>query len=775
MQYSRLEKTIALLVSVLAISVLISYVVLAWTEPTVLPPGGNVPAPVNVGSSAQGKLGSLGVGISTPVSRFHIKDGQTWGSDLSIDATGVAGGRRWMLISTGGTAAEGQGKFLIRDNNAGIVRLTIDTAGRVGIGTFTPGYMLDVAGGVNVSGVYYRAGTAGISSSCPAGQTFSGLTSSGGIITSVGSCTSTGGVAVNYWTQVAPNLLYPNNTAWNVGIGTTGPVAKLDVRGRTYINPQPGFIASPTIDLAIGDTDTGLGWISDGNLAVYTNNAERMRITSNGRVGIGTTSPLAKMEVSNSNEANGLRVTTNFSLGPDSWGVTGEATGGTSNNWGGGFGAYGAPNRNIGVYGLAHGDAGTKYALYGAATGAGTNWGLYVESGNAYIGGNLRVTGLVNCNTIDTDASGNLFCGTDETGGAGGLTGTGAANKVAFWTSGTNLSNNANFHWDNTNQRLGIGTATPGSTLDVKGGIWLGGGTWKIGGISGAVSNYIEYTGTPMNIILPDTGTINMIGSGGGAVNLSVSGKITGQRIVLGGADDFSQIGVSSLASVSSGWSEGGRFDARSSGAGSTATGVVGDARNAETNYALHAWASGGTTNWGLFVEQGMSFLSGYTGIGIPFGTKPAYPLDVGGNTHISGQLRTEGSLGLGGAWSAYRLTLPNTAGFGGTGIANAWITYSSKRWKENITKIDNALEKVLALEGVEFDWKKEQGGKHDIGLIAEDVGKVIPDVVYYEDENKEYATGLNYDGLVAVLIEAIKTQQTQIDQLKSEISALKK
>jgi hypothetical protein len=54
-------------------------------------------------------------------------------------------------------------------------------------------------------------------------------------------------------------------------------------------------------------------------------------------------------------------------------------------------------------------------------------------------------------------------------------------------------------------------------------------------------------------------------------------------------------------------------------------------------------------------------------------------------------------------------------------------------------------------------------------------VGKVIPDVVDYEDENKEYATALNYDGLVAVLIEAIKTQQTQIDQLKSEISALKK
>ncbi len=50
-----------------------------------------------------------------------------------------------------------------------------------------------------------------------------------------------------------------------------------------------GFTATPTVSVAVGDSDTGLNWISDGNLAVYTNNVERMRIASNGAVTIYST------------------------------------------------------------------------------------------------------------------------------------------------------------------------------------------------------------------------------------------------------------------------------------------------------------------------------------------------------------------------------------------------------------------------------------------------------------------------------------------------------
>jgi len=70
------------------------FVVKAWQEPQLNPPAGNVPAPINVSATPQGKLGNLGIGIQTPISRLHIRDGQPFGTDLSLDAQGTTGGRR---------------------------------------------------------------------------------------------------------------------------------------------------------------------------------------------------------------------------------------------------------------------------------------------------------------------------------------------------------------------------------------------------------------------------------------------------------------------------------------------------------------------------------------------------------------------------------------------------------------------------------------------------------------------------------------------------------
>jgi len=102
--------------------------------------------------------------------------------------------------------------------------------------------------------------------------------------------------------------------------------------------------------------------------------------------------------------------------------------------------------------------------------------------------------------------------------------------------------------------------------------------------------------------------------------------------------------------------------------------------------------------------------------------------------------------------------------------IADAWTTYSSRRWKTNIEPIDGALDKVQRLRGVSFDWK--ENGKPDIGLIAEEVGEVIPEVVSYEENGKD-AKSVDYARLVAVLIEAVKEQQKEIDQQKAAIQTL--
>jgi Chaperone of endosialidase len=104
----------------------------------------------------------------------------------------------------------------------------------------------------------------------------------------------------------------------------------------------------------------------------------------------------------------------------------------------------------------------------------------------------------------------------------------------------------------------------------------------------------------------------------------------------------------------------------------------------------------------------------------------------------------------------------------GGTTLADAWTLRSSARFKSNIQTIPFALNTVLQLRGVTFDYKETQ--KHSIGFIAEEVGRVLPEVVESEANGRD-AKGLDYNRLTPVVVEAIKEQQQEIQnqQLKSK------
>ena len=104
-------------------------------------------------------------------------------------------------------------------------------------------------------------------------------------------------------------------------------------------------------------------------------------------------------------------------------------------------------------------------------------------------------------------------------------------------------------------------------------------------------------------------------------------------------------------------------------------------------------------------------------------------------------------------------------ANIGGNITASGTITANSdEKLKENVITIENALEKVLSLRGVEYD--RIDSGDHQIGVIAQEVEKVVPAVVY-GDEIKSVA----YANLVALLIEAIKEQHKEIEELKKLIN----
>jgi len=89
---------------------------------------------------------------------------------------------------------------------------------------------------------------------------------------------------------------------------------------------------------------------------------------------------------------------------------------------------------------------------------------------------------------------------------------------------------------------------------------------------------------------------------------------------------------------------------------------------------------------------------------------------------------------------------------------------FSDERLKENVVTIPNALEKVSQLRGVEFT--RKDGGKKGIGVIAQEIEEVIPEVVVTntdEDETKSVA----YGNIVGLLIEAIKDLQQEVEELK--------
>jgi hypothetical protein len=132
------------------------------------------------------------------------------------------------------------------------------------------------------------------------------------------------------------------------------------------------------------------------------------------------------------------------------------------------------------------------------------------------------------------------------------------------------------------------------------------------------------------------------------------------------------------------------------------------------------------------------------------------------------------GNVGLGTATPTVRLHVS------GDIIANSVAGTSDRRFKTNIHPVDNALAKVKALQGVYFNWnqkdfpEKDFGSQNELGLIAQEVEKVVPEIVS-KDKSKEEYRSVKYDKLVALLVEAMKEQQKQIEQLQLKVKQLTK
>ena len=104
-----------------------------------------------------------------------------------------------------------------------------------------------------------------------------------------------------------------------------------------------------------------------------------------------------------------------------------------------------------------------------------------------------------------------------------------------------------------------------------------------------------------------------------------------------------------------------------------------------------------------------------------------------------------------------------------GSAVADGWSTYSSRRFKTDIQTLTGALDKVEQMRGVSYTLKAT--GKREIGVIAEEVGAVVPEAVTWETNGKD-AQSVDYNRLTALLIQATKEQQAEIAKQGEELRA---
>ena len=114
--------------------------------------------------------------------------------------------------------------------------------------------------------------------------------------------------------------------------------------------------------------------------------------------------------------------------------------------------------------------------------------------------------------------------------------------------------------------------------------------------------------------------------------------------------------------------------------------------------------------------------------------------------------------------WDGVSVAVSGNGNFTGIVTAANFNSTSDLNLKENVSTFDNALNVVSELRGVRFDWKSDN--KPSIGVIAQELEEVLPELV--TDTNPKT---VNYNGIIGVLIEAIKELNTEVENLKSQIN----
>ena len=698
--------------------------------------------------------GNVGIGIATPTQRLDVNGNVRFSGALMPNGNPGTAGQ--VLVSQGpGNAPvwqtlnlnQGDQDWLVAQNNQGAggpgafnqIPTNLDqwiyTNGNVGIGTAGPTTRLDIAGGALVvkpsTFGTYRTGEGQIA----VAGSGSGLFFAKRTLTSWTSAAGNEYAWYNpdgtarLWTPTTGDLITVTSTG-NVGIGTTDPSGKLGVLGSAWdfgldtgVHPEIGR-------LWYKSDGTGYG-LSIGRKASSDNSySDYVYIRDGGNVGIGTTDPQAKLHLFDT-QANGSPNSL-IRLGND----------GVINTWANEIqlasNAYKMSNvlylidTSKPVWALSlRSDPNTNrddFMIWRAAPTTGTpSWTNYFKidaNGNVGIGTTAPLTtlhtayssnsiqrGIISGNYINSSTGGKIFV----------LKGRGtvaspqpvlAGDQLGVFAFGGYFGTNVS---DFTDQAAIIAITTENWNSTSR-GCMLRFSTTSNGSSTSQPRVTIDQDG---NVGIGTTTPGAKLQIAGGAVRLDApQGAPYGYSIRIG-----------------SGW--GGW--ARAYGFHSSA-----DAELA----AFGAYGSGNTLTY-AFIGPGATAHNnpwmvitntGNVGIGT---TNPGHKLHVIGNVFATGVV-----------------------------YCNSSALCSDQRWKTNIKPIQNALDNVLKIQGVTYNWKiDEYPDKHfskdeQIGFIAQEIEKIYPQVVLTD---KDGYKSIDYSKLTPILVEAIKDQQKVIQELQAE------